>query len=124
VENDLPSLHNSRVLTLFDEVLHSPRSGLRVVEIAGRGIVAEAGCILATLVDKTRKYDDSAQIQRVLADSDRLMRLGEIEDDLVELWRVRSAGELSDQLFEQELNSIVNRLEAWRDDWAAGPSAG
>lgn len=45
--------------------------------------------------------------------ADRLIELGTIEEDLVELWRRRCADEMGDGEFESALCRIVVRLEDW-----------
>ncbi|MEU6076641.1 hypothetical protein [Micromonospora sp. NPDC047074] len=109
------TVRNSRILGVFDEILHAPQCGLRAVEIAGRGIAGEARCTLAALADKDRRYTGTAAevTRRAIAYSDRLVELGEIEDDLVDAWHRRSAGESDDAAFERALLDIVVRLEAW-----------
>ncbi|WP_326558041.1 hypothetical protein [Micromonospora sp. NBC_01796] len=97
---------------MFAEIVLAPLGTLRAVEIAGRGIAAEARCTLAVLADKTPSGSDAA-LQAGLAYADRLMELGTIEDGLVELWRSRRAEDLDDGAFEKALRHLVVRLEAW-----------
>lgn len=106
---------NSRILGLFDAVLHAGQFRLQAVEIVGRGIAAEARCTMATLVDKGQDFDDSPEsaTHRVIEYSDRLLELGEIEDGLDQLLRRRMANELGDTDFERALDELVTRLQAW-----------
>lgn len=108
-------VRNSRVLGVFVEIVHGPEGTLRAVEVAGRGIAAEARCTLAAAGDKSEVSDGPVEdaIQESIGYADRLMRLGEIEDDLVELWRRRRSEGLDDVAFEEGLNGIVARLEVW-----------
>jgi hypothetical protein len=116
-------VHNSRMLGVFDEIIHDPQCNLRAVEIAGRGIAGGVRCALAVIAGKSRRFDDPPVVarRRVLAHADRLMELIAIEDDLIEVWRCWLAEGSDDATFERMLNDIVLRLEAWpqhldRDD--------
>ena len=108
-------IHNSRILGLFDAILHADQFRLQAVEIAGRGIAAEARCTMAVLLDKGQDFDDSSEsaMVRALEYSDRLLELGELEDGLDQLVRRRLANELGDADFERALDELVTRLEAW-----------
>lgn len=108
-------VRNSRILGVFVEIVHGPQGSLRAVELAGRGIAAEAGCTLAALAEKTRPTPSTAYeaIEAGLEYADRLMELGVVEDGLVELWKRRCLGDLEDAAFEVLLHEIVARLEAW-----------
>jgi hypothetical protein len=108
-------VRNSRILGVFTEIVHGPQGTLRAVEIAGEGIAAETRCTLAILAGKTYISPDppDAALRGALAAADRLMELGAIEDDLVELWRRRRADDLDDPAFEAALRHLVVRLEAW-----------
>lgn len=112
---DSAFVRNSRILGVFSEIVQGPQGTLRAVEIAGRGIAAEVQCTLAVLADKKYRADvsEDAALQSSLAYVDRLIELGEIEDDLAELWRCRRADDLDDAAFERALRDIVLRLERW-----------
>ncbi|MEV4352150.1 hypothetical protein AB0J83_47455 [Actinoplanes sp. NPDC049596] len=114
-----PGVRNSAILSAFDEVLHSPLCGWRAVGIAGRGIVLQARCSQMMLADKGRRYDDPPEQarRRALDAADRLIALGELEDDLVETVRRRLGGETREPEFEEALDDVVRRLEAWIVSW-------
>jgi len=108
-------VRNSRILTVFSEIVHGPHGTLRAVEIAGHGIAAEASCTLVVLADKVRPVNgsDDVALQDAVEYADRLIEFGAIEDDLVELWRHRRADDLDETAFERALSDIVLRLESW-----------
>ncbi|MER5604582.1 hypothetical protein AB0F93_08180 [Micromonospora tulbaghiae] len=113
--NEFAMVHNSRILGLFDSILHADQFRLQAVEIAGRGISAEVRCTMAALLDKGQNFDGSPEsaMSRALEYSDQLLEIGDLEDDLDQLMRRRLANELGDVDFEQALDEIVARLEAW-----------
>ncbi|MEU1842623.1 hypothetical protein [Micromonospora sediminicola] len=117
-----PLVRNSRLLGLFSEIVRGPEGSLRAVEAAGRGIAAEARCTLTVLADKrtTRSGRLDELLDGAHAAADRLVELGVIEDDLIELWSRRRGRELDDVSFEDGLRRIVMRLEAWPRDWSGG----
>jgi hypothetical protein len=108
-------LHNSRALSLFDQVLHDARSSMRTVEIAGRGIVAEARCHLAVPQDAKGPNHEppSVVIRRALAFADQVEELCGIEDDLAALWSRRQAGTADAETFDGALLDVVLRFEQW-----------
>lgn len=57
-------VRDSRILGVFDEILHNSDCDMRALEIAGRGISAEARCALVTLADKHERYDDTPELAR------------------------------------------------------------
>jgi hypothetical protein len=118
-------VRNSRMLGLLDQVLHGPLGTLRAVELAGRGISAEARCTQAVLEDKmTVSSDPSPSVrQRALAAADLLTDLGAVEDDLAEAWRRRCTDDLDDLTFEAALDSAIRRLEEWPARWRSVDSA-
>jgi hypothetical protein len=118
-------IRNSRILGMFDQVLHGQLASLRTVELVGRGIAAEARCTQAVLEDKGRANSDPLEVavQRGLEAADLLTGLGVIEDDLADAWRRRRANDLNDPAFEGELHRLVDSLEAWPARWRAiGPA--
>jgi hypothetical protein len=116
---DSAQLRNSRILGVLDQIIHDQDTTLRAVEIAGRGIAAEARCTLAVSAGKNdamsalQAGEAPASAPDPLAAFDKLMELSQIEDDLIDLWQRRSADDLADGDFEAELRSIVSALEAW-----------
>lgn len=116
---DKPLLRNSEILTVLDEILHAPQTPLRVVELVGRGIAAEARVTLTVVEDKVRGLDNlvaglvpEVPVNAVDAYED-MMALSAIADDLTELWRDRRAGDAVEAAFEAQLGRIVERLETW-----------
>jgi hypothetical protein len=57
---DAALVRNSRILSVFADIVHGPQGTPRAVEIAGRGIAAEARCTLALLADKMQSSSDAA----------------------------------------------------------------
>jgi hypothetical protein len=108
-------LHNSRALGLFDQVLHDARSTMRIVEIAGRGIVAEARCHLAMPQDAKgpNREPQDVVIRRALALAGQVEELCAIEDDLAALWSRRQAGTADAATFEAAFLNVVVRFEQW-----------
>lgn len=77
-------MHNSRMLELLAKILHDPRSSMSLVEIAGRGIAAEACCHLSVPPDDKTPNDEAPElvVGRAFAFADRVAVLRAIEDDL------------------------------------------
>lgn len=110
---------NSPSIDVFDKIIHNPQGSLRAVEIAGRGISASARCTITATSGKAHPRDiplDEA-LRTTEADVEQLMDLGVIEDDLVELWRRRCVDEVDDAEFEEALEQVVGRFEAWSRHW-------
>ena len=112
-------IRNSRMLSLFDEMLHSSLGSSHVVELLGRGIAAEARCNLAVLKDKLTVSPEpqAVLLQRASEGADLLVEWGTIEGDLAGAWRRRCANELDDPAFETLLDIAVRHLEAWPARW-------
>lgn len=117
--NDKSLLRTSQTLTVLDEILHDPRTSLRVLELLGRGIAAEARVTLTVVEDEVNGPANLAAalvpevpVNAVEAYED-LKSLTAIEDDLVDLWRGRCRGEVAEAAFEARLGRIVERLETW-----------
>jgi hypothetical protein len=112
-------VRNSAVLETLVEIVRGPQGSLLAVEMAGRGIAAEARCSLAILADKELGLQSSGPVpeavQRALVFADHLIELGEVADSLEELWRLRSTGETDDASFEAKLGHLVRCLEEWPD---------
>lgn len=112
---DETHVRNSRSLAVFTEIVHGPTETWRAVEIAGRGIAAEARCELSMPVKSMEPNDRplNQATRDTIAFADRVEILLAIEDDLVSLWRTRRQNELDDPVFEAALEQLVARLEAW-----------
>ncbi|MBM2619856.1 hypothetical protein JIG36_30530 [Actinoplanes sp. LDG1-06] len=106
-------VHNSEILGALVDIVRGPESTLEDVEIAGRGISAEARFSRTLIADKWTVYDDPVPVlmERNLAFSDHLIERGEIGDSLAELWRRRCAGEIDAAAFTATLEDLVRRLE-------------
>lgn len=105
-------LHNSRMLAILDEILHGSHTLLTTIELVGRGISAEVRITMASAEDKTRDSSGLSAADRSAA-IDKLIELGDLEDELEDVWQRRRADELTAADFEAELLDIVQRLEAW-----------
>jgi hypothetical protein len=112
-----PELRNTPSLTVFDEILHDKNNPWQAVELAGRGISAWARCTIASAEDKTRDSSGLSDADRRAA-IDKLYELGDLEDELVDLWQRRRTDEVTAAEFEAELRDIVQRLEAWPEHLA------
>ncbi|WP_159392481.1 hypothetical protein [Streptomyces niveus] len=97
---------NSEVLDVFLKVAADSRVSWRAVELAGRGISADA----AGVVWVTSKGKHSLGGEDL---SDLLMKQGELVDSLSEVWRSFDSGELSGADFEDQLETVVLGLEEW-----------
>jgi hypothetical protein len=108
-------LRNSRILGVLCEIVHGPIGRIYAVEIAGKGIAAEARCTISAMDDKLHSGHGGVteSVGEGIEYADRLIELGAIEDDLVDLWRRRCGKEVADEEFEAELRAIVVRLEDW-----------
>jgi hypothetical protein len=104
------------MLDLLDQILHDPGSTMSVVEIAARGIAAEARCHLSVGPDDKTPNAEAPEVVvgRALAFADRVTVLCAIEDDLAILWHRRRVDGLELAGFEDGLRDIVVRLEEWR----------
>jgi hypothetical protein len=112
-------LHNSRALGLFDEILHSSHATMRLVELLGRGISAEARCHMVFPPENKRPHSDPPELVylRASALADRVEQLCAAEDDLAEAWR-RQIEHPNEADFEASLRDVVLRLERWAERFA------
>jgi hypothetical protein len=104
------------MLGLLDQILHDPRTTLRAIEIAGRGIAAEARCHLSMPADDKRPNNEPRDVvvRRAQALADRVEELCAIEDDLAVAWHRRRAETIDEASFEKALLTAVERLEGWQ----------
>ncbi|GGW13139.1 hypothetical protein ABZ771_23040 [Streptomyces globisporus] len=97
---------NSEALDVFLRVAADSRVSWRTVEIAGRGISADAAS--ATWVISEGK--DSLSGEEL---SDLLIEQSDLVDKLTESWRSFEIEEISGAEFEMHLERIVVGLEGW-----------
>lgn len=116
---DKALLRDSQILTVLDEILHAPGTGLCTVEVVGRGIAAAARVTRTVVEDQVNGAENLAAglvpdvpVNAVEAYED-MMTLGAIADDLAAVWADRRAGDLAEAAFEAQLGRIVERLETW-----------
>lgn len=99
-------IRNSEALTILMAIAADPRVSWNVVEIAGRGISADARST-SWVVSNGKKSLDG------LVFADLLMEKGELVEDLVDAWRLFDCGETGRDEFETRLRSLVEALESW-----------
>lgn len=107
-----PEIRGSQMLGTFDQILHYDNTSLRAIELVGRGISAKARCTFVSAEDKTRDSSGLSHAERMAA-VDKLIELGDLEDELEDLWQQRRANQLTAADFDAGLQDIVQRLEAW-----------
>ncbi|MGV9316456.1 hypothetical protein ACWDR0_30365 [Streptomyces sp. NPDC003691] len=91
---------------MFLAVASHPEIPFTVVELAGRGITADAAATRWVLEAGKPSLDGSAL-------ADKLIGLGEWEDQLAGLWQAHRSGEVDAAAFETRLAEIVSALEKW-----------
>lgn len=97
---------NSEMLDVLLQVAADPTVSWRAVELAGRGISADAAGTLWTLSEKKRTTSAEEL-------ADLLMEQADIVDALTAAWRSFGDGELSKEQFESRLEDAVHGLEEW-----------
>jgi len=97
---------NSEALDVFLKVAANSRVSWRAVELAGRGISADAAGVV-WMISKGKRSLSGEEL------SDLLMKQGDLVDSLSEVWRSFDSGELSSADFEDQLEAVVLRLEEW-----------
>ncbi|WP_329249335.1 hypothetical protein OG417_02955 [Actinoallomurus sp. NBC_01490] len=113
-EQDVPSdgqalgspPRNSVSLGVFLGVASHPRVPFRVVELAGRGITADAAATRWMLEVGKPSLDG-------LTLADKVIEFGEWEERLVDLWRGFRSGDVEAAVFETCLAEIVTAMEDW-----------
>ncbi|MFB8209409.1 hypothetical protein [Streptomyces sp. NPDC056010] len=100
------SVRNSVSLAVFLAVAAGPGVPFGVVELAGRGIAADAAASRWVLEAGKSSLDGFAL-------ADKLIDLGEREDQLVALWQEYGADEVGVMAFESRLTEIVTAMETW-----------
>ncbi|MGW2649038.1 hypothetical protein ACWC2T_29975 [Streptomyces sp. NPDC001393] len=99
-------VRNSVSLGVFLAVAAHPGVAFSVVELAGRGITADAAANRWVLEVGKPSLDGYTL-------SDKMIELGELEDQLVELWQECGTGEVDAAAFETRLAEIVEAMEKW-----------
>ncbi|THA71841.1 hypothetical protein E6P78_04465 [Streptomyces sp. A0958] len=92
--------------SVFLAVAADPGVPFRIVELAGRGITADAAASRWVLESGKPSLDG-------IALADKLIDLGEREDQLVALWQEYGADEVGVMTFESRLTEIVTAMEMW-----------
>ncbi|WP_371573043.1 hypothetical protein [Streptomyces sp. NBC_01314] len=100
------AVRNSVSLGVFLAVAASSRVPLTIVELAGRGITADAAGTRWVL-EVGKPHLDGFTL------ADKLISLGELEDQLVELWQAYTRGGVDTAAFEAGLAEIVEAKEGW-----------
>lgn len=100
------AVRNSVFLGVFLAVAAHPKVPFTVVELAGRGITADAAANRWVLEVGKPSLDGFTL-------ADKLIDLGEREDQLVDLWQALGNGEVSAAAFETRLAEIVAAMEKW-----------
>ncbi|MDX3636807.1 hypothetical protein PV728_42685 [Streptomyces europaeiscabiei] len=104
------AVRNSVSLGVFLAVAASSRVPPSVIEWAGRGITADAAGTRWVL-EVGKPHLDGFTL------ADKLIRRGELEDQLVELWQAYGYGGIDAAAFEAGLAEIVEAIE----EWSSGP---
>ncbi|GAA4921485.1 hypothetical protein [Stackebrandtia albiflava] len=99
-------VRNSEVLDVMVSVILDRRPSNRAVELAGRGITAEAASTQWMLAEGKPLLNGHEL-------ADVLIAQGEIVDRFVELWRKFDQGEISLKGFEADLENVVISFEDW-----------
>ncbi|MEU2251285.1 hypothetical protein [Streptomyces sp. NPDC019224] len=97
---------NSEALDVLLKVAADPRVSWRTVELAGRGISADAAGVVWVLSEG--KHSMSGEEL-----SDLLMGQGDLIDYLTETWRSFESGHISSKDLEVQLERVVLGLEEW-----------
>lgn len=109
-------VRNSVSLGVFLAVAASSRVPLTVVELAGRGIAADAAATRWVL-EVGKPHLDGFTL------ADKLINRGELEDQLVELWQAYAHGGVDAAVFEARLAEIVGAVERWSSGSAKASSS-
>ncbi|MFG3494570.1 hypothetical protein [Streptomyces sp. NPDC047928] len=97
---------NSEALDVLLQIAGDSRVTWRAVEIAGRGISADAAATLWMLAGGKASTPG-------LELAELLIRQGELVDELVELWEFYGRGDMASADFEARLEEIVTALQRW-----------
>ncbi|WP_327286783.1 hypothetical protein [Streptomyces sp. NBC_01198] len=100
------AVRNSASLNVFLAVAAHPGMPFGIVELAGRGITADAAASRWVLEVGKLSLDGFAL-------ADKLIDFGEREHHLVGLWQESRAGEIGVVTFESRLAEIVAATETW-----------
>lgn len=97
---------NSEALDVFLRVAADSRVSWRTVELAGRGISADAASVMWVISEGKRSLSGEEF-------SDLLIDQGDLVDALAESWQLFESGEISGADFEARLERVVIGLEGW-----------
>lgn len=97
---------NSEALDVFLRVAADSRISWRAVELAGRGISADAASVTWVISEGKRSLSGEEL-------SDLLIEQSVLVDALVESWRSFENGEISGAEFETHLEGVVTGFEGW-----------
>ncbi|MFI1169959.1 hypothetical protein [Streptomyces melanogenes] len=100
------AVRNSVFLGVFLAVAAHPKVPFTIVELAGRGITADAAANRWGLEVGKPSLDGFTL-------AEKLIDLGEREDQLVDLWQAYESGEVDAAAFETRLAVIVAAMEKW-----------
>ncbi|MEV7360148.1 hypothetical protein [Kitasatospora sp. NPDC091276] len=97
---------NSEALDVFLRVAADSRVSWHTVELAGRGISADAASVTWVISEGKRSLGGEEL-------SDLLIEQSDLVDTLVEAWQSFESGEISGADFEVYLERVVIGLEGW-----------
>ncbi|MEV8069767.1 hypothetical protein AB0P32_27260 [Streptomyces sp. NPDC085995] len=97
---------NSEALDVFLRVAADSRVSWRTVELAGRGISADAASVMWVISEGKSSLSGEEL-------SDLLIEQSDLVDALAESWKSFESGEISDADFEAQLERFVIGLEGW-----------
>lgn len=97
---------NSEALEVFLRIAADPRVSWRAVELAGRGISADAAGVTWVISEGKRSLSGEGL-------ADLLVEQSEQVDELVECWRAFEEGAISPEDLEGYVESVVLKLEGW-----------
>ncbi|WP_326690700.1 MULTISPECIES: hypothetical protein [unclassified Streptomyces] len=100
------AVRNSVSLGVFIAIAADARVSFTVVELAGRGITADATASRWALEAGKPSLDGFTL-------ADRLIEFGEWEERLAGLWQAYGRGEVETTDFEAQLAQIVTAMERW-----------
>jgi hypothetical protein len=100
------AIRNSEALDVLIRVAADSRVSWRAVELAGRGISADAAGTIWVMDSGKKSLSGDAF-------ADLLMAQVELVDELADTWRLFDEQDISLKEFEERLESIVVRFEEW-----------
>ncbi|WBO64309.1 hypothetical protein [Streptomyces camelliae] len=107
------AVRNSEALEVFLQVAADSRVSWRAVELAGRGIAADAAGVIWVMSAGKLSLDGEKL-------TDLLIEQGDLVDALADSWRSFDGGDISGTDFEMRLEGFVLGLEGWISRAAQG----